>query len=434
MKYRVWTIEVEGDLISTTHGWLGGAIQKTEDIPGPSSRETAEERALSRAETLINNKLNKGYYECEPGTNNIIGERPKTSIDFSTAPPDGFEVFKPKPMPKPGSSEYDRMMKVVKNGSVAITRKYNGMKHILMRMNDGKLRLFTRRMEECTSHYPELIKEFEIRGIPPKTLLTLELYCKKQDGKGEDFKAMQSLSRSLPERAVRMQEENPMIIPFAAVIAPVYWGGIPLIRDSKVINWLSFMYSRLDFQNNKKMYGRVHSIQTLFCSFDKAIEKIQTDNMEGLVVYDGDSCFGEKAFNFRGKPERTDCWKQKPIFEDDFIAIFDPNGFQKEEYSRGGSYGSGKNMKRPKSLALFQYNKDHNLIYICNVGTGLDDATRDEIANAVEQKGYWSSVVSVEYAERKYKSNGDKTNALTFPSLQKIHEDKNKQECINENL
>ena len=432
-RARLWQMWVEGDTIYTCHGWLGGTIQKNKDVPGSSSRESAEERAISRANKLAKDKLNKGYTEYVPGTNSVIGDAAGTEVTFDGAPPDGLEVFKPKTMPKKGSSEHKKMLEVIQRGDDVITRKYNGMKHILAVTKDGRYLLFTRRMEPATEHYPHLIDEFRKLNIPSKSIVALELYVPGKDDGPEDFRAMQSLSRSLPERAQQLQIDNPDTRPHAVLLAPIFWKGQPLIKQMKVYDWMGLLERCVSDGRKRITKPFVHAMKVFYGGLAKAFEHVSSVGIEGLVVYDGEACFGQKAFNFRGKSERPECWKQKPLFEEDFFAVWDP--YKRSSFPEGGEFGSGKNMNRPKSLALYQNDKKGQLVYVSNVGSGLDDATRTMIADHVESNGgWWAGVVAVEYAERKFLKNGDISNALTFPSFQKILEDKQPHECVNDSL
>ena len=426
-RVRVWVISVFHDTIRTAHGWRGGACQQTTDVPGASSRETAEERALSRANKLIKDKLNKGYTEYVPGTDTIIGDEAGTEVTFDGKPPEGLEVFKPRPMPKKGDKEWKKLQAVLDRGDEVVTKKYDGMKHLVMKDKLGRVSIYTRRMEDATYHYPWLVGEF-MTLIPDRTILACELYVKSREK--EDFRNMQSLSRSLADRAAELQKADPFLRPHAVVLAPVYWGGEPLIKTMKVIEWMEFLNESL---THKGYRGFVHTMRVFYGGLANAFKHVEKEGFEGLVVYDGEATFGEKAFNFRGKSERPDCWKQKPIYEEEFIAVFGPQHKGKCGWKELGSYGRGKNMDRVGNLALYQLDRRKNPVYICNVGTGLDDAARKEIAEASKETP-WVDVVSVEYAGRKYISKGQISNALTFPSFQKIHEDKTIGEVINEEL
>lgn len=432
-RVRMWQVAVVHDAIFTTHGWVGGAFQHNQDIPGASSRENAEERAVSRARKLIADKLKSGYTEFVPGTDIIVGDEAGVEVTFDGLPPSGLEVFKPRPMPKKGDKEWKKLQAVIDAGDEIITRKYDGMKHLVTVDRKGVIHITTRRMEDATYHYPWLVQEFGCMNLPPKTILACELIVKDKN-KYDDFRNMQSLSRSLPERAIELQKFNPHLQPHAIVLAPVYWGGEPIIKTMKVIDWMSLLQEKVGPSSpmRKRLNRHIHTMRVFFGGLDYAFEKVQSEGFEGLVVYNGEACFGERAFNFRGKSDRPECWKQKPIHEDDFIAVFGPQ-HKSPGWKELGSFGNGKNMKRVGNLALYQLDKRHNPVFVCNVGTGLNDALRERIAEEAKES-IWMGVVSVEYAQRKYVRRGQISNALTFPSFKKIHEDKGIDEVVNEEL
>ena len=426
---RIWQIWVELDTIYTCHGWQGGKIQQGEDRPGKTTRETAEERAISRANKAAKDKMNKGYTEYVPGSDMVIGDEAGTEVTFDGPPPDGLEVFKPNTMPKKGSSEAKKMAKVIERGDEIITRKYNGMKHLLTVSREGDIGLYTRRMEDATDNYPWLIEEFGKLGLPLKTIIAVELVVPNGEGP-EDFRSMQRLARSNPEKAQRLQVENPKMRPHAILLAPVYWRGEPLIKQMRVMDWMGVLDKCVS--EARKRVKRIHAMKVFYGGLESAFEHVKETGIEGLVVYDGEACFAEKEFNFLGSAKRPQCWKQKLIFEEDFIAVWDP--YHHSDFPKGGEFGSGSNMQLPKSLALYQYDSRGELVYICST-SGMDRPTRKLIASPVsEQGGWWSAVVAVEYAERKFLKEGDISNALTFPAFQKVHEDKAPTECVNEKL
>lgn len=428
-RERIWFIQTADDSIVTKYGWRGGKMRETVDIPGSSSREDELERAESRAFKLVRDKLKAGYTEYHVGTATPIGKVAPTTIDFSSAIPDGFETFKPRPMPKQGSKEWHKLHGVLVSDREIITRKYDGMKHLLQVQADGSMHLFTRRMKEATGNYPWVMKEFKKFDIPPRSLVTCELYMPTLQGT-ENMATMQSLARSLPNRAMELQQRIEHS-PKAVVLAPIYWGGKSPVAICTVAQWLGLL--NIKFDSYPRIPGRSPIIQTMQIFWDGlrgGMKYVEKHGLEGLVVYDSTAVFGDKAFNFRGKSERPACWKVKPINEDDFIAVFDPHN---TKFSHGGSYGSGKNRTVVGSLALYQLNSEKKLVYICDVGSGLDDGLRKIIAEGAEGK-YWVQVASIEFAKRKYKRNGDDTNALTFPTFRKTHEDKVIDEVVNKEL
>jgi ATP-dependent DNA ligase len=81
-------------------------------------------------------------------------------------------------------------------------------------------------------------------------------------------------------------------------------------------------------------------------------------------------------------------------------------------------------------MAIYQYDADANLVYLCDCGGGLDDAFRAEFTSPED----FPIVAEVEYAERTFTASGDKTNALTHPRVVRVRHDKSADECVEEKL
>jgi len=166
-------------------------------------------------------------------------------------------------------------------------------------------------------------------------------------------------------------------------------------------------------------------VRRSFPNPETAIEFAKEENWEGFVVVDPDGIYGDRAFNFKGKPDRPGkfCGKLKPSYEDDFIAIWDPeNGY-------GERSGKGSRAGGIKSVGLYQYDKKGELIFIANVSSGL---TKELLAFLPKAK--WPQVWKCEYTGRRYISDGDDTNAIDFPRFIALRTDKSPEECTNKGL
>jgi ATP-dependent DNA ligase len=79
---------------------------------------------------------------------------------------------------------------------------------------------------------------------------------------------------------------------------------------------------------------------------------------------------------------------------------------------------------------LYQYNDKDELIYICDAGSGIDDAFR----SLYSDPQCYPRAVRVIYNDRTYKSQGDKSDALQFPRIDAVRDDKEPEECVNPRL
>jgi hypothetical protein len=175
-----------------------------------------------------------------------------------------------------------------------------------------------------------------------------------------------------------------------------------------------------------------------FPSPDAALVEAKQRGIEGWVVVDPEGIYGDKGWNVKGKPDRPSiCAKLKPKSEDDFIALWDPE-------TGGGDWGTGKHEKDKLvqlpsgrqvkhggvgSLGLYQYNAQGHLTFISKCASGMDYEFQ-----ALLTKGDFPFVCRVEYAERTYISDGEKTNALRFPVFIEKRTDKEVKECFNDRL
>jgi hypothetical protein len=138
---------------------------------------------------------------------------------------------------------------------------------------------------------------------------------------------------------------------------------------------------------------------------------------------DPDGIYGDRAYNFKGKPDRpgTVCAKCKPEYEDDFVVFFDPeNGFG--TYSQKERYGKG--IYSAPALPV-QLEGRAGLHLLC--GGGLSEEQKREWADPSLYPMVWK----VEYSDRRYRSAGDKTDALDHPRFIARRTDKKPDECVN---
>lgn len=430
----VWRVWVNGPEVHTEAGVHGGQLQHTFDFTrsvgkkGTKAYKAPPEQALLVAARKVKKKTEEGYAEIDPKTGKPKKRAVKT-LDFNRLPKE-FASFKPVTNSKvqEGMPEWKKLKAVLNSNGEIITIKRNGMMHYVLITNTGDVRLYTRRMEECTTHYPRIVSSFKSMNLPTKTVLACEFVVVI---KGVDDRlSMQSLSRSLPERARRIQDDKGTR-PHAVVLAPLFWNEEPIVKTWPVGTWIEF----LDMQFSETP-DNISCMEVFFGNLEEAEDYVIKHRKEGLVIYDSTATFESKAFNFRGKPERPACWKHKPMFEDDFVLVFDPDCKFAQWTALGhtGSYGKGKLKSLVGKVALYQYDKIGRLHYISNCGSGFSEDQRLEMLETARKNRGVAGVGVVKFTDRRYKSKGDKTNALTEPIFLHWHTDKLPKECIDEDL
>jgi len=425
----VWKIWVEGDAIHTQHGILEGRLQHTWDVPGAKGKEgtkaykNPEEYALIRANQLIRTKVEAGYRELEENEQ-VSGNE----INFSELPKSTC-FFKCRQQPKEGTKQHTLMLEAAQRPEALITRKRDGMMHVVLVDTQSNIQLYTRRMDPCTEWYPYLVAELETLNLPPKTVLLCELVCLSHDL--DDRKLLQTLGRSKAERAQRIQQENPFRRPIAVILAMPYYDQQPIMERMPVEEWLAFMFDQLEEATSRSRY--LELIEVLPLSFEQATERALTRHWEGLVIYNPTAVFGDDVVTFTGQPRRPECWKWKGSEEgcryvDDFVLVYDPTR------KNGGSPGSGRLKHLPGRMALYQYDRSGQMQYICLVGTGFTDSDRRDVLYRAAGNLGIAGVARIGFESRTFISQGAKTNALTMPKFVGWHPDKNPNEAFCEDL
>lgn len=438
-QVRVWKITVKGDQVHRWSGQKDGAMTHTYDTPGPAGKPgtkafvSAEDRALERALYLTKKKKDAGYREVDPKTFELLEKEAASEIKWSSNQlPRNFEVG--KPLDPKNKKDLKARDELTRSKNAIITLKEDGLCYIIMIGDNNHVQIYSRKMEFFTNHFPWIVNAVQAMNFPPRTVLTCEFVIKKQDGR-DDRKAMQGL-KGKPETALRKQK-NPFMRPTAVVLNTPYWAGEPVLREQTVLEWMGTIQ---DFFEERETQQYLRPVEVLYMGFDEAKQLVLDNEHEGLVIYDKTSCFGKKAFNFRGTTERTPCFKWKPYFECDCVVIFNP----KFEFDRSslaidsGEYGTaGKVRDLPKNVGLFQWDgtdSSRKLIHLSNCGSGFDIPGREDVLKRARAKNGYCGVAEIRYASRFFESRGDDTNALLEPIFKGWHPDKELTEAAEPRL
>lgn len=466
---RYWQIWVEKDRIFTRWGGIKKDKSRrehgaTDDSPGPKGKEktkawvSAEDNATFNYGRAIRKKTEEGYIEVGlDGRPLVGGEIQLPEIVHDRAFPKNLCFSKPK-----NSVKDDNLATWDKGAELIFTRKINGMCIPIHVMEDGSVKAYSRRMDDVSAKFPQLIYGIKQIEIPPKSVLLFEGFMGEGNTKKE-FEAFQSIINSLDDRAVDIQDKSDWAR-FYLVRIPI-WEGSLIEKNRTCEEQLDFMDSELTDrlldcrgEYNQRIFK---PIEILYGTSDEALALSAEYKYEGWVVYRRDKTMGDRSFSFTGKPDRPSCtFKLKGYQEDDFIAYWDPSGSYWRRCKKGcqydsvdqhqrskkepkcpkcngkmigvGSKGTGKHEDGVGTLSLFQYCGNQIETYICEVGNGFSD----ELKSAIADPDLYPKVVQVRYNDRSYISQGDDSNALIFPRIgaMGIREDKLVGECINEEL
>lgn len=427
---RYWSIQVIGNEIHTTWGQQGGALQTAKEIKeginiGKKNERSPEQYALERARDMCRKKNWEGYREVDSG-NQPLDPVVSTEINFDDLPL-SLCFYKPDNTMSTG------MMKKAQAGTVWYARKRNGLAYVIARGKEHP-RLYTRKMlrqhdDETGSaltwndRFPHII-ESAAKIMPQNSVMLGELLANR-DGK-DDFRSIQSYTKSLTMQSLADQDTNGLASFYIWDIG--FWDGQSLAKEAPVSSRYELIHE-LEFEKVRGFDPFIpvqYFTSEVFKTPDDAIKHAIKEEWEGFVVVDPDGVYGDKAYNFKGRPDRPGsvCSKLKPTFEDDFVAFWDP------EKGWGERSTKARNDLGIKSVALFQYNKEGQLTPISNVSSGLTDE---------QKKGWavtnrWPQVWKIEYKDRRYQSDGDETNALDFAAFVEERNDKSPEECVNSRL
>ena len=437
LEWRIW---VDGDTVHMESGVKDGKMKHTSDVPGSIGKvgtkayKDPETYAQEIALRQIREKVDRlGYREVDPDTYEFLEDQSDDEIDWRN-PPKNMRFMKCRHQPKPDEKKkLAELMKVVKEGNPIFTAKRDGMMHPIFIDEKGGVHIFTRRFDRCTDNYPHIRKEVEAAEFPTRTILLCEFVCVRN--KRDDRRLVQTLDRSLPDRAQKIQED-PFRRPKAIVLGIPYWDGKPIMATKTCDEWIEFLHNKLDMLRARNGLTYLEPMGILVGDLDGCMEVVEDEKLEGLVIYDGDAIFGDAVVNFRGREERPRAWKWKPILEGDFVVVFDPDGefgggFDKNEC---GKWGRGRLQKLPGNVALFQYDSSNMMHYICNVGSGFTEAQRKDLLKRARKGNGYAGVAEIKYESRTFISDGDDTNALTAPIFLRWRDDKELDEAVEERL
>ena len=439
-RTRFWMIDVKDNTVSTIWGDITedgsrnqhGETADTKECKGKVGTKafvTAADNAQFHYSRLIKKKMDEGYVEVGLDGRPLLGEV-ENVIDHVRSLPKNLCFSKPKNGVKEDAiNQLDFEMRSI------YTRKVNGMMIVAHVMEDGTAELYSRRMDIMTEHFPHLVDALGPDGlnIPPKTIMLFEGFLGQGSTKRELIQ-VQSVMRSLTDRAIALQKESGQWVKFCLLRLPFLRGEHleGKMTMGKLINAMENDLAEKFIQyRDPNVKGQFLFTMDVFTGTAAEAQLLTTRyGYEGWVGYDKELILGDKSYSFTGKPDRSNgCFKLKPDEEDDFIAYWNPDKATKDRPM--GSWGSGKNQERVGTLSLYQIGASGTEVYICEVGNGISDKARGELC---EDTNLFPITVQVKFEERFYISQGDKTNALHLPRVLMIRADKAPSECVNSDL
>lgn len=453
-EVRVWKIWLTGDgRVFTEYGQLGGAMQQTNYVGkaknvGRSNAITAEQDAIAEARRDVRKKWDFEGYDEYVGEVNIDRRNQDVSIPaLLTNLPGSFCLYKPE------NNLYDqkRLLEKANKGEVIYTLKRDGVAKWVVVDFYGNVQIYSRRSrpfqdtegpEELgdgtldwskavpwAARFPHIVEAVKQLQLPNGTMMAVELVSPGKD----NFPYVSGLTKGYTARALEdMRREG---------LPHLYWWDVPFYDGRDLVSTTT-VKERYAVIHQHAAYGHYQVVQPIqymnFKTPDDASVYAKQMGFEGFVVVDPQAKYESKGWNLKGKPDRpSSCAKLKPRFEDDFIADWNPDKGVGEWGT--GRHEKGKTVTLPDgsttvhqgvgALALYQYNEAGELVFISKCSSGM---TYDFQAKL--HPSHFPMVVQVEYVERTYMSEGEKTNALRHPTFLRVRTDKKASECVNTRL
>jgi ATP-dependent DNA ligase len=429
-KVQVWKIRQDGEYLYTEHGQLGGAQQNFSDRPGPKGKEGTKAYVDGVANTTfhvereIRKKLEHGYIEYVDGkpTSEQV-----TEIRFDRPPPKNFCGYKPQTDIKP-----EALAKIHKTGKARYTRKYDGMRHSAVHHPTG-WEIYTRRMDLASERFPKHIEELSKTDFGVGTLIEGEFVCyDKNDKDKENFKAISSVCRSLPEETRKIIADGLVPEPAFIVFDIMFLNGESL-QDKSYDDRAKLIKDR--FAPAVRREALLASVDYHDVTPDTWMKIALERDWEGFVFTDGSAVPGNKFFSFDGDAKRPKGHhKLKPVYEDD-VVIF------------AAEVGTGKRLDTIGSLCVKQRHPETGKWFYCGkIGSGLSDQHIKDLE--VEFKEHNIKIFSSEKEVEKldienddglvcmieYSGRQPKTSKFRFGVFMRRRDDKAAHECVAQRL
>lgn len=303
----------------------------------------------------------------------------------------------------------------------AIDYKYDGMR-AQIHVKQGEIRVFTRRLEDVTKQFPDVVKAVKENVDAKNCIIDTEIVAyDPEDGSMVPF---QQLSKRI-KRKYDIQKLKKQI--------PVEVRPFDLIYNES---------SRLDTPYNERWSELGEIIkekekQLRLVDHAKTEDRDEVQKMQQRSLSEGQEGIMMKSIDAKYKPGNRVGYmvKLKPVMETLDLAII------------GAKYGEGRRSGWLSRLKLGCYDSENDqYLMVGKMATGLTDEQLEEITEKLkpliteedgrEVKVRPEVIVEAEYEEIQKSPNYDSGYALRFPRMKQFREDKERADSIEklENL
>jgi len=390
-KTKVWSIWVEGDEVVKEWGLEGHKTQQTRDRVqgkniGKSNETTPEEQALFEMERAIRLKTEEGYSP-------TLKVTASADIDWKNAIlPDCFAPSKPEV-----SIEPEDEAAIVNAGHAIYQRKHNGMRAFVIKGTNGKVNIYSRRLELKTDLFPKHVEFFE-------SILLYGMIVDCECVANDDPDLIKTIFGANAEKAIERQKSTDVEF----VIFDMLYNECESIADLKYKERYKYLEKLREKILLSIIGSQPHNMSLL--KMISIVENIKVTDLqpswEGLILRDSNA---PMKIRWDGKPDRkSGSWKKKNFKECDVVAY-------------KWVTGKGKNNDRPAKLFVGAYDDKGNFVNISEAGSGLTEKHKDDILNGVVK---FPITIELKYEE----VTPDKSFRL--PIFLRFREDKPTKECL----
>jgi ATP-dependent DNA ligase len=399
-KIKFISLTLEGERVTREWGLLGGISQGIlhdyEPInKGKANELTPEQAAEADFNRIIERKEKEGY---------VRTDSLETLPELKAAPLDLDHIPKSFCCSKPIKQiSIKATNKLIKSGHAKFFVKYNGGCHYILINSEGVIFIYTRRWDDHTSKYPDLVKAVKKKNFRPSTLLIAELcidpllqlpHMIAQQRFSEIQKANTTKGVCKEDQTKCFERQTGNTVK-AAVFGILYFNGEKVWDKPYSYMW-DLLTIPIEPLSQKELLFLPQEADITSGDAAVSLTKVHSKALEGLILWDMRKSM-EVTFN--GKPLRRAAWKIKPEHDDDVIAY-------------GGKFG--KNPKQYGSLYIGKYDDKGKMVPLGTVG-GLKPK------NGETDPKNWEFPCVVEIT---YSNIFPDTGFYQFGSFSKIHEDK----------
>jgi ATP-dependent DNA ligase len=404
-RVRLFHRKTNGTIKEWECWWDGVWVHSKWGVQGGKTNHTQEKGGRVLFMKKMERKMKKGYVESLGAVVSDI-KVDDVTFNFNRLP----KSFAPaKPIKKVNVAE---MTQWAEMGLLFIQRKRDGMRHTIVSDDTAQIRIYSSGKVDVTEHLKPLLAGFR---LPPCTVLDAELVCTTpKDDDQDGFLIVSGIARSLPERArvmIKQAENNGCKIEL--LVFDLLWdGAVPSYRlryEDRYRRLAKVIEQGYATSRGRTLIQRMPLVAispTRLATLAEAIDKVKKHKWEGLVLWRKDQA---TVVQVNGTPKRVNCWKLKPVKEDDVIAT-------------GYELGKGKYRKVVGTfhLAFLKKGKHPHAPFqpMGNCGGGLDDETRKA---ALGWK--YPCVIQIEYDQRSSKG-------FRFPVFKRKRDDKKPTDCV----